>query len=96
MTDLNHCKAQQWEICSEVLPALDDSFVLTKDFDVLQVMHLIDQFDPEVLSVMALQHSRELMLAPIWETPFGSVGDSLSRPDDWSGITPTPRETVWE
>jgi serralysin len=80
----------------EVLPAMDDGFVLTGKFDdAPPVLPTINEFDGAPVSLTEMEQARELMMALIRENPFNSFGDSLTLLDDWSGVAAPSRDDVF-
>ncbi|GLS00207.1 hypothetical protein GCM10007859_02110 [Brevundimonas denitrificans] len=83
-------------VSPEVLPALDDGFVLTGKFDELPpVMPTMDEFDTGLISLTEMEHARELMMALIRENPLNGFGDSLTVLDDWSGVAAPSKDDVF-
>jgi len=83
-------------VAPEVLPVMDDGFVLTdKVGELPPVMPAMDEFDVALLSLTEMQQARELMMALIRENPLDASRDSLTLLDDWSGVAPPSREEVW-
>ncbi len=83
----------------EVLPAMDDGFILTgKLDDAPPVMPTLSgDFDPGVSSITELELVRDLMMAQARENPLNLrvSGDSLTVFEDWSGIVSPARDDVW-
>jgi Ca2+-binding RTX toxin-like protein len=83
-------------VSPEVLPVMDDGFVLTGKFGELPpVMPIMDEFDVTLLSLTEMQQARELMMAQIRENPLDASRDSLILLDDWSGVAPPSRGEAW-
>jgi hypothetical protein len=80
----------------QVLPAMDDGFLLTAKFDSFPpVMPVLDSFDTGGVTVTEMEQARELMMALVRENPLDGFGDNLTLLDDWSGVTAPSRGDVW-
>ncbi len=80
----------------EVLPAMDDGFVLTGKFDdAPPVMPTAtDIFDIGAPSITEMEMARELLMSLARENPFNTAGDSLTLTEDWSDFAPH-RDAMW-
>jgi len=80
----------------EVLPAMDDGFILTDKFDdVPPVMPTAaDIFDAGGPSITEMEMARDLLMSLARENPLNNSGDSLTLLDDWSALAPH-RDAVW-
>ena len=76
----------------EVLPAVDDSFVLTGKFDLPPVLPPMD----EVESRTEMEQAREMMMALARENWLSSFDDNLTLLDDGLGIAAPSRGDGWE
>ncbi len=86
-------------VSPQVLPAMDDSFILTGKFDdgppVMPA--LMDDFNSGLgLTADAALNSGSLMILAL-ENPLHlrAPGDSLTLADDWSGIVSRPQDEIW-
>ena len=81
----------------QVLPAVDDGFVLTAKFDeTAPVMPtLTDAFDVGIHSITEMELARDLLVSLTWENSLNTSGDGLILLDDWSGIAPPSKDDVW-
>jgi len=83
----------------EVLPAMDDGFILTGKFDdAPPVMPTLPgDFDGGLSSTWELELSREFLMTMARENPLHlrASGDSLTLADDWSGILSPERDDIW-
>jgi serralysin len=80
----------------QVLPAMDDGFLLTAKFDSFPpVMPVLDGFDTGGVTVTEMEQARELMMALVRENPLDGFGDNLTLLDDWSGVAGPSRSDVF-
>ena len=82
----------------QFLPAVDDGFILTGEFDGLAPVMptLTDDFDAGIPSLTEMEHARELLMSLVRENPLNAFGDSLTLQDDWSGTTTPSKGDIWE
>jgi Ca2+-binding RTX toxin-like protein len=81
----------------QVLPAVDDGFVLTAKFaEIPPVMPaLADAFDLGVHSITEMDIAHDPLMSLTWENPLYTSGGGLTLLDDWSGIAPPSKDDVW-
>ena len=81
----------------QVLPAMDDGFVLSGRFGDFPPARptLPDGFDAGIFSIADLDYTRDLLMSRFRENQLNTHGDSLSLLDDWFGIASPLRDDIW-